>query len=138
MPDPKELMKQAGWGESERPTLSERDGVRWKKPKRDEGEDRDRRRPRRPEPEPRPSEPRGTGFLSALLLVLVVVGAAFAGIEANARVELGSAGVRAGLIAGIALGLWLALGAGRRLALTRLVGMLLVGGGIFLLFADDS
>jgi len=138
MPDPKELMKQAGWGESERPTLSERDGVRWKKPKRDEGEDRDRRRRRRPEPEPRPDKRGGTGFLAALLLVLVVVGAAFAGIEANVRVELGSAGVRAALIAGIAVGLWLALGAGQRLALTRAVGMLLVGGGIFLLFADDS
>ena len=129
--DPKELMKQAGWGEAERPTLSERDGVSWRKPpKRDR-----RRRPEQPAPR---QEPGGSGFLAAFLLVLVVVGAAIAGIEANVRVELASAAVRAGLILGIAIGLWLALGSGRRLALTRLVGMLLVGGGIFLLFADDS
>ena len=132
MTDPKELMKQAGWGESERPTLSERDGVAWKKPpKKDK-----RRRPERPEP-PR-EEAGGSGLLAAFLLVLVVVGAAIGGIEASVRIELESAAVRAGLIVGIAIGLWLALGSGRRLALTRGVGMLLVGGGIFLLFADDS
>jgi hypothetical protein len=129
--DPKELMKQAGWGESERPALSERDGVSWKKPPK---KDR-RRRPERTTPR---REPGGSGLLPAFLLLLVLAGAAIAGIEATVRVELGSTAVRAGLILGIVIGLWLALGSGRRLALTRLVGMLLVGAAIFLLVADDS
>jgi hypothetical protein len=129
MPDRDELMKQAGWGESERPTLSERDGVRW----------RDRReRPRR-EREPSPPRERGSsGLFSAVLVVLVVVGAAIAGVEVNADVNLKGTGPRAALVAAVAIGLWLALGSGRRLALTRLVGLLLVGGGIFVLFAEDG
>jgi hypothetical protein len=128
MPDRDELMKQAGWGESERPALSERDGVRW----------RDRRNVRRREREPDPPrEGGGSGWLSAVLLVLVVVGAAIAGVEVDAKVDLKGTGVRAALVAAVAIGLWLALGSGRRLALTRLVGLLLVGGGIFVLFAED-
>jgi hypothetical protein len=73
-----------------------------------------------------------------VLVVLVVVGAAIAGVEVNLRVELTGAAIRVALVAMIAIGLWLALGSGRRLALTRLVGLLLVGGGIFVLFAEDA